>query len=160
MPSQPYDPAAPTEQPTSGRRSPVGYRATLGHRAPERLAVEYKRRFDAHDLDGVRDLHASGFAMVDHREHNSQDAEEEWRPEYGASDLRIEMEEVLACDERVIAMRATVRGTSPDGQPFEVPLGLVDVIEDGLFVSADRYDAENRAAMLARYTELGGSLAP
>ena len=98
--------------------------------------------------------------MVDRREHNSRDAEEEWRPEYGSSDVRIEMEEVLACDERVIAMRAALRGTSPDGQQFEVPLGLVDVIEDGLFVSADRYDAGNRDAMLARYTELGGTLAP
>ncbi len=96
--------------------------------------------------------------MVDRREHNSQHAEEEWRPEYGSSDLRIEMEEVLACDERVIAMRATVRGTSPDGRQFEVPLGLVDVVEVGLFVSADRYDAESRNAMLARYTELGGTL--
>jgi hypothetical protein len=150
----------PTIQPTSGRKPPGGYHAGLGHRAPERLAVEYKRRFDAHDLDGVRDLHAEGFVMVDRREHNSRDAEEEWRPEYGSSDVRIEMEEVLACDERVIAMRATLRGTSPDGQQFEVPLGLVDVIEDGLFVSADRYDAGNRDAMLARYTELGGTLAP
>jgi len=150
----------PTVQPTSGRKPPAGFQAELGHRAPERLAVEYKRRFDVHDLDGVRDLHAEGFVMVDHREHNSRDAEEEWRPEYGASDVRIELEEVLACDERVIAMRATVRGTSPDGQPFEVPLRLVDVIEDGLFVSADRYDAENRDAMLARYTELGGSQCP
>ncbi len=98
--------------------------------------------------------------MVDHRERNFQGAEEEWRPEYGSSDPRIEMEEVLACDERVIAIRATVRGTSPDGRQFEVPLGLVDVIEDGLFVSADLYDAENREAMLARYIELGGLLAP
>ncbi len=150
---------APTVKPTSGRRAPVRSRAKLGYRAPERLAVEYKRYFDAHDLDGVRDLHAEGFLMVDHRERNSQDAEEEWRPEYGSPDVRIEMDEVLACDERVIAMRATVRGTSPDGQPFEVLLGLVDVIEDGLFVSADRYDAENRDAMLARYIELGGLLA-
>ena len=150
----------PTVQPASGRKPPGGYHAQLGYRAPERLAVEYKRRFDAHDLDGLRDLHAKGFAMVDHREHNSQDAEEEWRPEYGSPDLRIEMEEVLACDERVIAMRATVRGTNPDGQAFEVSLGLVDAVEDGLFVSADRYDAENRDAILARYTELGGSLAP
>ena len=54
--------------------------------------------------------------------------------------MRIEMDEVLACDERVIAMRATVRGTTPHGQHFEVPLGLVDVVENGLFVSADRYD--------------------
>ncbi|MGA2455757.1 MAG: nuclear transport factor 2 family protein [Solirubrobacteraceae bacterium] len=150
----------PTVKPASGRKPPAGYRAKLGHRAPERLAVEYKRRFDAHDLDGVRDLHAEGFVMVDHRAHNSTDAEEEWRPEYGSLDVRIELEEVLACDERVIAMRATVRGTSPDGEQFEVPLGLVDVTENGLFTSADRYDPENRDAMLARYTELGGTLTP
>jgi len=109
-------------QPVDANRPP-GYHAELGHRAPERLAVEYKRCFDAHDLDGVRDLQAEAFVMVDRRERNSQGAEEEWRPEYGSSDVRIEMEEVLACDERVIAMCATVRGTSPDGQQFEVPLG-------------------------------------
>jgi len=108
----------------------------------------------------VRDLHAEGFAMVDRREQNLQGAEEEWHPEYGSADLRIEMDEVLACDERVIAMRATVRGTSPDGRQFEVALGLVDVVEDGLFVSADRYDAESRDAMLTRYAELGGTLMP
>jgi hypothetical protein len=152
---------APTVQPASGRKPPAGYHAELGYRAPERLVVEYKRRFDAHDLDGLRDLHAEGFAIVDHREPSWQDAaDDEWRPEYGSPDPRIEMEEVLACDERVIAMRATVRGTRSDGREFEIPLGLVDVVEDGLFVSVDRYDSENRDAMLARYTELGGSLAP
>jgi hypothetical protein len=124
---------------------------------PERLVVEYKRRFDAHDIDGLRDLQAEGFVMVDRREVGLRAAEEEWRPEYGAFDMRIELEEVLACDERVIAMRAAVRGTNADGEQFEVPLGLVDVIEDGLFVGAERFDAGDRVGMLARYIELGGS---
>jgi hypothetical protein len=144
---------------SSGRNPPSGYHAELGRRVPERLILKYKRRFDAHDIDGLRDLQAEGFVMVDRREAGLRAAEDEWRLEYGAFDMRIELDRVLACDERVIAMCATVRGTGARGRQFEVHLGLVDVIEDGLFVSADRFDAEDRAAMLARYIELGGLLA-
>jgi hypothetical protein len=71
--------------------------------------------------------------------------------------VRIELDELLACDERVIAMRAAVRGTVPDdGATFELRFGAVDVVEGGRFTRVELYDPDDRRAMLARYAELVG----
>jgi hypothetical protein len=63
----------------------------------------------------------------------------------------------LACDDRVIALRATVHGTTIEGGArFNRPMGIVVLVEDGLIVRRDQYDHQDTKAMLARYTELGG----
>jgi hypothetical protein len=89
--------------------------------APLRLAAEYRRRFNDHDFDGLSGLRAESFAIVDHRRRREEEpdsfdtAAERWRPEFASLDVSIAMDELLACDERVIALRAAVRGTAPDG---------------------------------------------
>jgi hypothetical protein len=69
-------------------------------------------------------------------------------------DARIELDELLDCDERTIAMLAAVRGTVPESGAFEVAFGAVDVVEDGRFVRIELFDPDCRGAMLARYREL------
>jgi hypothetical protein len=65
-------------------------------------------------------------------------------------DLRFALDEVLACDDRVIAFRAAWVGTNIDGGgPFSIPLGLV-IHRDGM----DLYEPDDRDAMLARFEEL------
>jgi hypothetical protein len=131
----------------------------MENRAPERLVAEYKRRFDAHDLDGLVELRARTCALVDHRRRRPErDGDgERWHPGFASTDVRIELDELLACDERVIAMRAAVRGTVPDdGAMFEVRFGAVDVVEDGRFTSVELYDSDDRRALFARYVELAG----
>ena len=92
-------------------------------------------------LDDVRRLHESLRAL--------------------SSDIRLEIDEVLACDDRVIAYRHAWRGTATDGDgSFEAAAGFVTVIEDGLERSVDQFDSEDRSGMIARYVELGGGLGP
>jgi hypothetical protein len=74
------------------------------------------------------------------------------------TDLRCEVDDVLACDERVIALRTTWHGHSADtGGEVEFKFGYVAVVEDGLLVRQDHYDPDDREAMLARYEELRAS---
>jgi hypothetical protein len=71
--------------------------------------------------------------------------------------MRLEVDEVLACDERAIAMRVTWRGTAVDGGgQLDYPLGLVIVVEDGRAISHDQYDHDDTDAILARFAELSG----
>jgi hypothetical protein len=120
---------------------------------PERLTAEYKRRFDAQDIDGLRELRAEGCTVVDHR---GALAGYTGRlpPPVTSFDARIELDELLDCDERTIAMLAAVRGTAPESGAFEVAFGAVDVVEDGRFVRIELFDPDDRDAMLTRYREL------
>jgi ketosteroid isomerase-like protein len=66
------------------------------------------------------------------------------------------IDEVIACDERVIAVRISLLGTSPElaGGEVEVSFVQVRVYEGGVFVSSEMFDADDRQAILARYAEL------
>jgi ketosteroid isomerase-like protein len=147
-----------------GGRSPV----TLGDRPPERFWAEFKRRFDAHDADGLVALMDERRVLIDHRKLGWEAAEgpHETREGLVASfdaspDIRVELEEVLACDNRVIALRIAYRGHAVDGSgEFESPIGSVTVIEDGRLMRADRFEPEDRHAMIARYVEVGGGHGP
>ncbi len=139
-------------------------RAVLGDRPPERWYSEYARRVAAHDLARCLELYAHHHVMTDHRALG-------WEPVRGRQsigevlgsafvsvpDIEHFTDEVLACDERVIAVRAMWRGHALDGGgAAELPMGIVNVVEDGLLVSTDHYDYDDDTAMLARYAELGG----
>jgi SnoaL-like domain len=156
----------PADSAAGRRRGLAGYDRPIfrmENRAPERLVAEYKRRFDTHDLAGLVELRTRSCAIVDHRRRRSErDGDGEyWQPEFASTDVRIELDELLACDERVIAVRAVVRGTVPDdGAMFELRFGAVDVVESGRFTSVELYDPDDRPAMLARYVELAGRRAP
>ncbi len=142
--------------------------AELAGRAPDRFRAEFKRRFDAHDLDGVLELFAEDYVQVDHRQigweqvRGRDAAEQGLRSAFASSsDVTVEWAEVLACDERVMAMRATWSGTANEGGgAFELPFGVVTVVEEGRRVSDDFYAAEDRQAMIARYAGLGGGQGP
>ena len=63
---------------------------------------------------------------------------------------------MLACDDRVIAIRVGYRGHGTQAGEFESLFGCVTVIEHGCAVSVDHYEYDDDAAILRRYHELGG----
>ncbi len=124
--------------------------------------------YNAHDLKGLMARHHQRVRYVDHRELG-------WEPLrglaeverfYGSAfsispDIRQELDEVLASDDRLVAAAVTFRGTGADGGgEFELRMGYVTAFEDGLIISSDFYDHDDRQALMARYRELGGRLAP
>jgi tetratricopeptide (TPR) repeat protein len=140
------------------RRPPT----TLGDLPPERFWAEYASRFDAHDLTHLLELYAEDFVLVDHRplgwvERRGRAATEETLRSFfeGVPDYRVEFNEVLACDERVIALRMTWRGHSRDGGgELALLYAAVVVVEDGLATSVDLYEHDDREGMLERFEEL------
>ena len=138
-----------------------------GHQA-EFLFAGVMRRYNDHDLEGVLECLHEGLSLVDHRVlgwepvHGRADLEHFYRSVFQMSpDIRMEIDEVLACDDRVIAANATFRGSGTEGVgAAELPLGYVAVFESGRMVSQDVYEHDDRQAMVARYAELGGGQAP
>jgi len=136
----------------------------LGDSASERFYAEFARRYAARDVNRLADLYAQDWGFVDHRSIGWDDlqgrraAAEIVRSAFAVTtDLRIDVDEVLACDESVIAMRMTYLGSSRDGGgQFALPVGLVSVVEAGRCVTADQYDHDDREAMLSRFAELSG----
>jgi hypothetical protein len=129
---------------------------------PLRHYAEYGRRYGAQDLDGFIALFAADWRLVDHRV-------EGWGSEIGregcrvltasvfavSPDVRFTVDEVLACDERVVAMRASYHGSGIGGHGrFAFEAGFVTLVEGGLSISSDAYEYEDNEAMLARFDEL------
>jgi len=152
-------PPPSTPEPTAA--PPAG---VLGDHPPERLWSEFKRRFDAHDLDGMLELYSEYWPLTDHRQLAYEPATGRgavvglFGPAFESSpDLRVDVEAVLAADERVIAVRGVYRGTSSDGGGrFELPFVVVTVVEGGLIQSTEIYAHEEQEAALARFEELRG----
>ncbi len=142
--------------------------AVLGDRPPERVFAEYKRRFDAHDLDGLLELMDEKRVLIDHRRLGWEDAYGLGETHAGLAaafsvspDVRFEIDEVLACDDDVVALRARYIGHAAAGSgEFENPVGVVSVISDGRVVRTERYEPDATQAMIARYAELGGGQGP
>jgi SnoaL-like domain len=134
----------------------------LGERPPERWFKEMLSAYAAGDVIKLVDLHAEGWRSTDHRDPIWEKAPEEigqfWATPFEvADDHYAEVDEVLACDDRVIVARLTYRGRSKEtGSDLVVRVGSVSVIEAGVRVSTDLYDPDERQAMLERYAELGG----
>jgi len=145
-----------------------GGQGPLGDRPPERVWAEYVRLAAARDLDRLAGLLAPDWVLIDHRTLGWQ----EFRGHDGAlgrirsgyavaADVRLEVDEVLACDDRVIAMRATVHGTRSSGRrPFDLPAGIVSVVENGRIIRREQFDHADVEGMLTRYAELGGHREP
>ena len=137
----------------------------LGDRPPERFLAEFFRRAAAQDVDGYTELFSDQYVEIDHRslpwdEHGKADARTRLQGFMtSASDVRFEVEEVLACDDRAVAMSLSIRGTSADGGgPYKIAYCIVCVIEGELLRSVDRYGLDDRRAALARYAELVGEV--
>ena len=138
--------------------------AKLGDRPPERLWAHIAQAVARGDIDGVVGRYADDCVNVDHRElgwdemRGPEQIEEFWRSVLaGTTDRHFEVDEVLACDDRVLAMRITFRGTGVDvAGALEIPMGTVFAVADGQCVRQDRYGHDDREAILARYAELTG----
>jgi ketosteroid isomerase-like protein len=142
-------------------------RDVLGDRPPERFLARFRRLFDAHGVDAILRQYADDHVRVDHRTLGWEDVpKDDARPLLeslftSSHDMRLRFDEVLACDDRVVACTFTFHGTNADGGgPFEIPIGDVMVVEDGLIARSEQFDHDDRKAMIARYVELGGGQGP
>lgn len=104
------------------------------------------------------------WTMADFRPHDSQDvygldgARAMIRSVFTVSpDIRFAIDDVLACDDRVIALTVSYNGRSQGGLgEFTYISGYVAEIERGLWVSTSEFEHDDVEAMLARYRALGG----
>jgi ketosteroid isomerase-like protein len=82
----------------------------LGDRAPERFLKKWLPLSAANDIEALSAMLAEDFVRVDHRSigweplHGREANAAMWRSAYESADhIRQEADEVLACDDRVIA---------------------------------------------------------
>jgi predicted ester cyclase len=142
----------------------IGVPPSLADLPPLRYYAEYARRYNEHDLGAFMELFAEGWIMVDHRACGWEDVlgREACRAMTKAvfavsPDVRFAIDEVLACNDRVVAIRASYDGHGLNGRgAFAFLGGFVTVVEDGHSVSVDQYEYDDEAAMLARYRVLAG----
>jgi ketosteroid isomerase-like protein len=136
----------------------------LGDRAPEQFQREWCRRLATGEPERMAELYRKDFRRVDHRaigwEATGQTDQRAFYESFftAGCDLWARIVEVLACDDRVIALTWIAHGRHRDGGgTFEIPIGDVMVIENGLMRSADVYGPDDRDAVLARFAELAGA---
>jgi hypothetical protein len=140
----------------------IGVPPSLADLPPLRYYAEYARRYNERDLDAFMELFAEGWIMVDHRARGWEDVlgREACRAMTKAvlavsPDVRFAIDEVLACNDRVVAIRASYDGHGWGGRgAFAFLGGFVTVVENGHSVSVDQYEYDDEAAMLARYRAL------
>jgi hypothetical protein len=142
-----------------------GGQGLLGDGPTERLLAETCRRFAARDSEGMLACYAEDWLLVDHRtlgwgEMRKHDLPQLFETIFAAgSDWWLEIDEVLACDDRVIALSITHHATNNDGGgAADIAWGVVMLVEDGLRSREFLYEHGDRQGMLARYAELGGSI--
>jgi hypothetical protein len=136
--------------------------SSLADLPPLRYYAEYARRYNAHDLDTFMELFAEDWILVDHRTLGWEDVlgREACRAltksVFAVSpDVRFAIDEVLGCNERVVAFRASYDGHGLGGRgAFAFLGGFVTVVEDGHSISADQFEYDDEEAMLARYRAL------
>jgi hypothetical protein len=151
---------APARSPTPDGRPDAGT-----ERPPIAVLSEFALRYNAHDLEGIGELEAEDWVLIDHRALGwepirGRDAVAKVHRAYFATspNVRIETGEVLACDDRVIALHVIWRGQGVKAGELAYPVGQVNVVENGRWVSTDLYESDDRQAMIGRYAELGGGL--
>jgi SnoaL-like domain len=155
------DEHTPAETPVPGLSAAI---AAHGDLAPLRFFAEFGRAYAERDVEGLVALFAADWAMVDFRPHESQNV-------YGidgaraliksvftvSPDIRFAVDDVLACDERVVALTVSYNGRAQGGLgEFAYISGYVAVIEDGRWASTSEFEHDDEQAMLARYRALGG----
>ncbi len=137
----------------------------LGDRPIERVLADQLRAFNDHDLERSAELVSDEIEVRDHRSFGGEPIRghapmlEYTRSIFEiAPDVLREFEEVIACDDHVIALRASYRGTSGSDQigNFEVVNYEVWAEREEKLISVDMYDPDQVEAASARYAELGG----
>jgi hypothetical protein len=142
----------------------IGVSSALAGLPPLRYYAEYARRYNEHDLDAFMELFAEEWILVDHRTLGWEDVlgrevcRALTKSVFAVSpDVRFAIDEVLACDERVVAFRASYNGHGlGGGGAFAFLGGFVTVVEDGHSISVDQYEYDEEMAMLSRYRVLAG----
>ncbi len=140
----------------------VGVPSELADLPPLRYYAEYGRRYAARDLDGFIELFDENWTMTDHRAGNQgwtmrrEQCRAMTASVFAVSpDVRFSVDEVISCEERVVAMRASYHGSGVGGHSrFAFEAGFVTVVEDGHSISVDVYEYDDNDAILARYAEL------
>jgi hypothetical protein len=140
----------------------LGVPPELAELPPLRYYAEYGRRYAAQDLDSFIELFDEDWKMTDYRAEGwgSTMGREECRAMTASvfavsPDVRFSVDEVIACDERVVAMRASYHGSGMGGRSrFAFEAGFVTVIEGGHSITVDVYEYDDNDAILARYAEL------
>jgi hypothetical protein len=138
--------------------------AARGDLAPLRFFGEFGRAYAARDVERLVALFDDDWTMADFRPHDSQNiygvagARALIRSVFTVSpDIRFAIDEVLACDDRVIALTVSYRGLAQGGLgEFSYISGYVAEIENGRWFSTSEFEHDDHAAMLARYRALGG----
>ncbi len=125
----------------------------------QRIEAEFTRCLNARDWDRLRALYADDLVYADHRDIGLWDFE---GPDDLVAQLRASADltpdgrassELIADGGTVIADRLILRATY-EGAPLEVRIGQVLGIRDGVCVSAEAFEADDEAAILARFEEL------
>jgi ketosteroid isomerase-like protein len=144
-----------------------GGAARLAESASERVYAEFVRRYARRELEPLLELIAEDHVRIDHRplgwepvRGRAGDAELILSAWEGSTDIRIEVDEVLAASDRVLAVRIRWAGHSTDGGAFELPVGQVVLVQDGQIATIDQYASDDRQAMLDRFAELSGAGRP
>jgi len=138
--------------------------AARGDLAPLRFFGEFGRAYAARDVERLVALFDDDWTMADFRPHDSQNiygvegARALIRSVFTVSpDIRFAIDEVLACDDRVIALTVSYRGRAQGGlSEFNYISGYVAEIQAGRWFSTSEFEHDDHAAMIARYGALGG----
>jgi hypothetical protein len=138
--------------------------AARGDLAPLRFFGEFGRAYAARDVERLVALFDDDWTMADFRPHDSQNiygvdgARALIRSVFAVSpDIRFAIDEVLACDDRVIALTVSYRGRAQGGlSEFNYISGYVAEIQGGHWFSTSEFEHDDRDAIIARYRALGG----
>jgi predicted ester cyclase len=142
----------------------IGVPPPLADLPPLRYYAEYARRYNAGNIDAFMELFSEGWVLVDHRTAGCEDVlgregcRALTRSVFAVSpDVRFAIDEVLACNDRVVAFRASYDGHGLGGSgAFAFLGGFVTVVEDAHSISVDQYEYDDEEEMLARYRSLAG----
>jgi ketosteroid isomerase-like protein len=118
----------------------------LGDRPPEREVARLCRRWTTVEVDALVELFTDDVVRVDHRTlgydeaHGRDGIRETYTMMFEVSaEVHVHPEELLACDDRVLALRATLRGKAAEGGgEFATPCGYLFVVTDGRIQRLER----------------------
>jgi ketosteroid isomerase-like protein/limonene-1,2-epoxide hydrolase len=139
----------------------AGNGSVLGNRPSERLLADVQGFMNARDYGRLLAMVAHDWHLLDRRPlgwgelHGRDGCERMQRSIFDSSpNVHFDVDEVLACDDRIVAARVAVRGEGVKAGPLEVPVGGIYVFDDQQWISVEFYEPDDRDAILARFAEL------
>src|SRR5439155_27047113 len=119
---------------------------------PERVVARLCRRWTAADIETLIGLFTDDVVRVDHRTLGYDEAHgrDGIRDTYAtmldvSSEVHIDPQEVLACDDRVLVLLATLRGTAAEGGgEHATPCGHLFVVTDDRVQRQEQVESDLR----------------